>query len=127
MAVLLQFNVLYDNPALVSIYDVQKPRLRAAINLRTRIFSATWGRSSTGVKLPIREMVDTITKLTKQRKANQQILFCVDGVHGFGIENQDISQLGCNFPKQLAFLIAYPHHHRGLDWIRHFPCTLSNY
>jgi hypothetical protein len=25
------------------------------------------------------------------------LLFCVDGVHGFGIENQDISQLGCDF------------------------------
>jgi selenocysteine lyase/cysteine desulfurase len=87
---------LYENPALVSISDVQK-RLRAAINPQTRIVAATWVHSSTGVKLPIREMADTIAKLNKQRKANQQILFCVDGVHGFGIENQDISQLGCDF------------------------------
>jgi selenocysteine lyase/cysteine desulfurase len=87
---------LYENPVLVSISDVQK-RLRAAINPQTRIVAATWVHSSTGVKLPIREMADTIEKLNKQRKANQQILFCVDGVHGFGIENQDISQLGCDF------------------------------
>jgi selenocysteine lyase/cysteine desulfurase len=87
---------LYENPALVSISDVQK-RLRAAINPQTRIVAATWVHSSTGVKLPIREMADTIAKLNKQRKSNQQILFCVDGVHGFGIENQDISQLGCDF------------------------------
>lgn len=87
---------LYENPAQVSEADVQK-RLRAAITPDTRVVAATWVHSSTGVKLPVRAMADTITKLNKQRKANQQILFCVDGVHGFGIENQDVSQLGCDF------------------------------
>jgi selenocysteine lyase/cysteine desulfurase len=87
---------LYDNPAQVSVAAVLK-RLRAGINPETRVVAATWVHSSTGVKLPIRAMADTITKLNKQRKANQQILFCVDGVHGFGIENQDVSQLGCDF------------------------------
>ena len=87
---------LYENPAEVSVADVQK-RLRAAINPETRVVASTWVHSSTGVKLPIRAMAQTITKLNKQRKANQQILFCVDGVHGFGVENQDVSQLGCDF------------------------------
>jgi selenocysteine lyase/cysteine desulfurase len=87
---------LYENPAQVSEADVQK-RLRAAITPDTRVVATTWVHSSTGVKLPVRAMADTITKLNKQRKANQQILFCVDGVHGFGIENQDVSQLGCDF------------------------------
>lgn len=87
---------LYENPAQVSVADVQK-RLRMAITSDTRVVAATWVHSSTGVKLPIRAMADTITQLNKQRKANQQILFCVDGVHGFGIENQDVSQLGCDF------------------------------
>jgi selenocysteine lyase/cysteine desulfurase len=87
---------LYDNPSEVNVADVQK-RLRAGINANTRVVAATWVHSSTGVKLPIRAMADTITKLNKQRKANQQILFCVDGVHGFGIENQDVSELGCDF------------------------------
>ncbi|MFT6951928.1 MAG: selenocysteine lyase/cysteine desulfurase [Paraglaciecola sp.] len=87
---------LYDDPAQVSVEEVQK-RLRSAISTKTRIVAVTWVHSSTGVKLPIRAMADTINKLNKQRKAKQQILFCVDGVHGFGIENQDISQLGCDF------------------------------
>jgi selenocysteine lyase/cysteine desulfurase len=87
---------LYENPAQVSVADVQK-RLRAAITPDTRVVAATWVHSSTGVKLPVRAMADTITKLNKQRKAKQQILFCVDGVHGFGIENQDVSHLGCDF------------------------------
>ena len=87
---------LYENPAQVSVADVQK-RLRTAITTKTRVVAATWVHFSTGVKLPIRAMVDTITQLSKQRKANRQILFCVDGVHGFGIENQDVSQFGCDF------------------------------
>jgi len=87
---------LYENPAQVSVAGVQK-RLRAAIKPETRVVAATWVHSSTGVKLPIRAMADSITQINKQRKANQQILFCVDGVHGFGIEDQDISQLGCDF------------------------------
>jgi len=87
---------LYENPAQVSVSDIQK-RLRAAINPETRVVAATWVHSSTGVKLPISAMADTIKVLNKKRKAKQQILFCVDGVHGFGIENQDVSQLGCDF------------------------------
>ena len=87
---------LYENPAQANVADVQK-RLRAGINPATRVVAATWVHSSTGVKLPIRAMSDSIAQINKQRKASQQILFCVDGVHGFGIENQDISELGCDF------------------------------
>ena len=87
---------LYEDPAQVSVKEVLN-RIKAAVNPNTRVFAATWVHSSTGVKLPIRAMADTIGELNKQRKANQQILFCVDGVHGFGIENQDISELGCDF------------------------------
>ncbi|MFT5676030.1 MAG: selenocysteine lyase/cysteine desulfurase [Paraglaciecola sp.] len=87
---------LYENPALVSVDDVLR-RIKAAITPNTRVFAATWVHSSTGVKLPIRAMADTISELNRKRKAHQQILFCVDGVHGFGIENQDISELGCDF------------------------------
>ena len=87
---------LYDDPARVNTDDIVQ-RMKAAITSNTRVFAATWVHSSTGVKLPIRAMADTIDALNKQRKANQQILFCVDGVHGFGIEDQNISELGCDF------------------------------
>ncbi|WP_166425588.1 aminotransferase class V-fold PLP-dependent enzyme [Paraglaciecola sp. 20A4] len=87
---------LYTDPARVNTDDIVQ-RMKAAITRNTRVFAATWVHSSTGVKLPIRAMADTINALNKQRKADQQILFCVDGVHGFGIENQNISELGCDF------------------------------
>ena len=87
---------LYEKPAEVSVADVQK-RLRHAITTDTKVVAASWVHPSMGVTLPIKAMADTITQLNKQRKTNQQILFCVDGVHGFGIESQDVSQLGCDF------------------------------
>ncbi|HEB28656.1 MAG TPA: aminotransferase class V-fold PLP-dependent enzyme, partial [Porticoccus sp.] len=87
---------LYENPANVSTSDVIK-RLRAGINKKTRVVATTWVHSSTGVKLPIRAMADTIKIINKARKIGQQILFCVDGVHGFGIEDEDISTIGCDF------------------------------
>lgn len=87
---------LYENPAKVSTSDIIK-RLRAGINNKTRVVASTWVHSSTGVKLPIRAMADAIKVINKARKTDHQILFCVDGVHGFGIEDEDISTLGCDF------------------------------
>jgi len=87
---------LYEDSSKVSVDDILS-RLKSAITPNTRVIAVTWVHSSTGVKLPIRAMADTISKLNKNRKADNQILFCVDGVHGFGIENQDVSELGCDF------------------------------
>jgi len=42
-------------------------------------------------------MADVIDETNKRRSDRDQILFCVDGVHGFGVEDQDVSKLGCDF------------------------------
>lgn len=87
---------LYDDPAQASL-DTILARLKQGISAKTSVVAVTWVHSSTGVKLPIRAMADVIQSVNKKRAAQDQILFCVDGVHGFGIEDQDISQLGCDF------------------------------
>lgn len=87
---------LYENPATISV-DSLVANLSKNINSRTAAVAVTWVHSSTGVKLPIRAMADAIKAINAKRSARDQILFCVDGVHGFGIENQDISELGCDF------------------------------
>ncbi|WP_102796933.1 aminotransferase class V-fold PLP-dependent enzyme [Bowmanella denitrificans] len=87
---------LYKHPAAVSEPEVLA-NLKAGISDRTRVVAVTWVHSSTGVKLPVRAMADAIAKINAKRSESQQILFLVDGVHGFGIEDQDISQLGCDF------------------------------
>ena len=87
---------LYDNPADISVEDSVQ-RLKTGIADKTRVVAVTWVHSSTGVKLPIRALADVIDEVNTRRDPADQILFCVDGVHGFGIENQDVSQLGCDF------------------------------
>ena len=87
---------LYDNPALVSVDEVVT-KLKAAITAKTKVVVVTWVHSSTGVKLPVRAIADMLDELNKRRDEADQIIFCVDGVHGFGIENVDVSTLGCDF------------------------------
>ncbi|WP_394172546.1 aminotransferase class V-fold PLP-dependent enzyme [Thalassotalea litorea] len=87
---------LYENAWEVSVDDVCT-RLKSSIQPQTRVFACTWVHSSTGVKLPVSAMADVIKDINKSRGEDEQILFCVDGVHGFGIEDQDVSKLGCDF------------------------------
>ncbi|MBT1065085.1 aminotransferase class V-fold PLP-dependent enzyme [Bowmanella sp. Y26] len=87
---------LYQDPAQVEVEQILS-NLKAGVSDKTRVVAVTWVHSSTGVKLPIRAMADLIQGINAKRTDADQILFCVDGVHGFGIENEDISQLGCDF------------------------------
>ena len=87
---------LYQDPALASVDEIVGT-LTKAILPRTRIVAVTWVHSSTGVKLPIRDMADAIKKVNEKRTAADRIYFCVDGVHGFGIENVTMESLGCDF------------------------------
>src|SRR5690606_10430165 len=64
---------------------------------KTKVVVVTWVHSSTGVKLPVRAIADMLGELNQRRDEADQIIFCVDGVHGFGIENVDVSTLGCDF------------------------------
>jgi len=88
--------VLYENPATVTV-DSVCGNLKEALRPETRVFGCTFVHSSTGVKLPIAAMAQVIQEENARRDAAEQILFCVDGVHGFGIEDVDVSQLGCDF------------------------------
>ncbi|SES86187.1 aminotransferase class V-fold PLP-dependent enzyme [Thalassotalea agarivorans] len=80
---------LYDEAAKANETEIVA-RLKQAISKKTKVVAVTWVHSCTGVKLPIKAISKAI------RSVNPDILFCVDGVHGFGIEDQDVSQLGCD-------------------------------
>ena len=71
--------------------------LAAAITPNTRAVALTWVHSSTGVRLPLPAFAAVIAKANAGRDANQRILFCVDGVHGTGVEDLHIPDLGCDF------------------------------
>jgi selenocysteine lyase/cysteine desulfurase len=68
-------------------------------NLRpsTRYVAVTWVHSSTGLKLPIREMAEALKRVNASREEADRVLLCVDGVHGLGVENVTMEDLGCDF------------------------------
>lgn len=71
--------------------------LKKNIGPKTRIIAVTWVHSNTGMKLPIHEMGEEIKKINEKRTGADRIYFCVDGVHGFGIENFSIADMNCDF------------------------------
>jgi selenocysteine lyase/cysteine desulfurase len=87
---------LYDQPAAAAEGEIER-RLLAAVGPRTRVIGLTWVHSSTGVKLPIRRLAAAIAGVNRRRDPGAQILFAVDGVHGFGVERETPGELGCDF------------------------------
>jgi selenocysteine lyase/cysteine desulfurase len=87
---------LYDEPAHASVDEILS-RLKAAISPSTRVVAMTWVHSLSGVKLPIHAIGAMLAELNGLRSDADQILFLVDGVHGFGIEDVDVSSIGCDF------------------------------
>jgi selenocysteine lyase/cysteine desulfurase len=87
---------LYDNPADASVDEILT-RMRDAIAPQTRALAVTWVHSNTGVKLPIAEMAQVLQEINATRETDDRVLFCVDGVHGLGIEDVTVDELGCDF------------------------------
>src|SRR5262245_11528115 len=77
---------LYDDPRKASVDEIVT-RLRRAVTARTRIVALTWVHSSTGVKLPLREIA---------RALPDRVLVCVDGVPGVAAEAENVRALGCD-------------------------------
>ncbi len=87
---------LYDEPAEASADQIVE-RIREAVRPSTRALALTWVHSSTGVRLPIRQISDAVADINRGRNDEDRILVCVDGVHGFGIEDVTMDDLGCDF------------------------------
>jgi selenocysteine lyase/cysteine desulfurase len=87
---------LYDEPASASVDEIVG-RLVADVTPATRAVAVTWVHSGTGVKLPIRAIADAIADLPAARTPDDRVLLCVDGVHGLGVEDATVDDLGCDF------------------------------
>jgi isopenicillin-N epimerase len=72
-------------------------RLVEDITPKTRVVAVTWVHSNTGLKLPVAEIGRRIAELNEARGAGDRILYCVDGVHGFGVEDVAFEDLNCDF------------------------------
>jgi isopenicillin-N epimerase len=72
-------------------------RLIGQIRPETRVLALTWVHSSTGLKMPIRAIADALAPINAARPPSDKVLLCVDGAHGFGIENETLPSLGADF------------------------------
>jgi selenocysteine lyase/cysteine desulfurase len=87
---------LYDDPARASV-DEMVGRLALAITPQTRALALTWVHSSTGVKVPIAEIAQSLRDVNADRAEGDRVLLCVDGVHGVGAQDVTADELGCDF------------------------------
>lgn len=68
-----------------------------AIRPNTRVLGMTWVQSGSGVKLPIGEIGKLVEEHNRQRDEQDRILYVVDGVHGFGVEDLAFPDMHCDF------------------------------
>lgn len=87
---------LYTDPAAADP-GTMVSNLVAAVTPSTRVVAVTWVHSGTGVKLPIAEIAAALADVNAGRDPADRALLCVDGVHGFGIEDATVGDLGCDF------------------------------
>ncbi|AZC27657.1 Pyoverdin biosynthesis protein PvdN, putative aminotransferase, class V [Pseudomonas sessilinigenes] len=67
------------------------------IRPNTRVLGMTWVQSGSGVKLPIGEIGQLVERHNRNRNEHERILYCVDGVHGLGVEDISFADLNCDF------------------------------
>lgn len=87
---------LYADPARVSIDEVVA-NVRGNLRDNTRLLAITWVHSGTGVKMPVSQIAEVVRAHNRGKSAEERTLLGVDGVHGFGIENVAIPDLGADF------------------------------
>ena len=87
---------LYADPAKVSVDEVVA-NVRSNLRSNTRLFAMTWVHSGTGVKMPVQAIAEVVRAHNRGKSPEERTLFAVDGVHGFGIENVAIPELGADF------------------------------
>lgn len=87
---------LYQDLGTVSTEEIVET-LMAAVQPNTRVVAVTWVHSSTGLKLPIRQIADALAGVNQGRAEADRALLCVDGVHGLGVEAVTVADLGADF------------------------------
>lgn len=87
---------LYESSRDFSV-DEACARIRAAVRPETRVFGVAWVHSGTGVRLPMRAVASVIDEVNRGRAEDDRVLLVVDGVHGFGVVDDDAAALGCDF------------------------------
>ena len=112
-----RFVRLYEDPATAGP-DELVARLVGAIRPRTRMIAVTWVHSSSGVRYPVRALAERLASINAKRAPEERALLVVDGVHGFGVEETAVSDLGCDVFVSGCHKWLYGPRGTGIIWAR---------
>lgn len=87
---------LFENAHTVSADEVLGS-IKRSIRPNTRVLGMTWVHSGSGVKLPVGEIGELVRLHNRNRSEAERILYVVDGVHGFGVENVRFADFNCDY------------------------------
>jgi selenocysteine lyase/cysteine desulfurase len=87
---------LFDNPQSISM-DQVLDTINRNIRPETRLLGMTWVHSGSGVKLPISDISRLVDEHNRQRDDKDRLIYVVDGVHGFGVDDLSFPQMNCDF------------------------------
>jgi isopenicillin-N epimerase len=76
--------------------DQMAEALAREIRPSTRVVAVTWVHSGTGVRTPIARFAQAVAAANRGRAEQDRAILCVDGVHGFGVEDETMTSLGCD-------------------------------
>ncbi|QBF27499.1 aminotransferase class V-fold PLP-dependent enzyme [Pseudomonas tructae] len=87
---------LFEQPWQVSTDQVLST-IDQAIKPNTRVLGMTWVHSGSGVKLPVGQIGELVRQHNRDRDESRRILYVVDGVHGFGVEDSNFVDFKCDY------------------------------
>ncbi|BAN48020.1 pyoverdine-tailoring periplasmic protein PvdN [Metapseudomonas resinovorans] len=87
---------LFKDPHQVSEDEILG-NIARAIRPQTRVLGMTWVQSGSGVKLPVGAIGKLVHEANRNRDEKDRILYVVDGVHGFGVEDVTFADLDCDY------------------------------
>ncbi|WP_018925347.1 aminotransferase class V-fold PLP-dependent enzyme [Pseudomonas umsongensis] len=87
---------LFKDPQTVSKAEILAS-IDQNIKPQTRVLGMTWVHSGSGVKLPIADIGALVDKHNRNRADHDRIIYLVDGVHGFGVEDLSFPAMNCDF------------------------------
>lgn len=87
---------LFKDPRQVSSDEVLGT-IERNIRPQTRVLGMTWVQSGSGVKLPVKEIGELVREHNRQRDEKDRIIYVIDGVHGFGVEDMNFADFNCDY------------------------------
>jgi selenocysteine lyase/cysteine desulfurase len=87
---------LFDDFHAISEEEIVE-RIKKAVTPQTRAVGITWVHSSTGLKVPVRRIAEALAEINRERDESERALLIVDGVHGFGVEDETVARMGCDY------------------------------